>query len=97
MTFDTLGLRPALLRAIHELGFTEPTPVQAQAIPPALAGRDVLASAETGSGKSAAFGIPLVTALAERPRGTTRALVLAPTRELAMQIAEHLAALAQRK
>jgi ATP-dependent RNA helicase RhlE len=84
LTFDTLDLRPAVLRAVHD-----------QAIPPALAGRDVLASAETGSGKSAAFGIPLINALAEKPRGTTRALVLAPTRELAMQIAEHLAALAK--
>jgi ATP-dependent RNA helicase RhlE len=88
-------LRPAVLRAVHDLGFKEPTPVQAQAIPPALAGRDILASAETGSGKSAAFGIPLINALADKPRGTTRALVLAPTRELAMQIAEHLGALAK--
>jgi ATP-dependent RNA helicase RhlE len=95
LTFDTLDLRPAVLRAVHDLGFREPTPVQAQAIPPALAGRDVLASAETGSGKSAAFGIPLVNALADKPRGTTRALILAPTRELAMQIAEHVGALAK--
>jgi ATP-dependent RNA helicase RhlE len=95
LTFDTLDLRPAVLRAVHDLGFREPTPVQAQAIPPALAGRDVLASAETGSGKSAAFGIPLINALANQPRSTTRALILAPTRELAMQIAEHLGALAK--
>jgi ATP-dependent RNA helicase RhlE len=95
LTFDSLDLRPAVLRAVHDLGFREPTPVQAAAIPPALAGRDILASAETGSGKSAAFGIPLITALADQPRGTTRALVLAPTRELAMQIAEHLTALAK--
>jgi ATP-dependent RNA helicase RhlE len=95
LTFDALDLRPALLRAIRDIGFTEPTPVQAQAIPPALAGRDILASAETGSGKSAAFGIPLINALADLPRGTTRALILAPTRELAMQIAEHLSALAK--
>ncbi len=78
-----------------ELGFTEPTPVQAAAIPPGLAGRDVLASAPTGSGKSAAFGLPLIAALADLPRGKTRALVLAPTRELAAQIAEHLTALAK--
>jgi ATP-dependent RNA helicase RhlE len=95
LSFDSLDLRPAVLRAVHDLGFKTPTPVQAQAIPPALAGRDILASAETGSGKSAAFGIPLVNALADKPRGTTRALVLAPTRELAMQIAEHLTALAK--
>jgi len=92
-TFVSLGLRPELLRAVADLGFTEPTPVQAAAIPPALAGRDVLASAQTGSGKSAAFGVPLIAALADLPRGKTRALVLAPTRELAAQIAEHLAAL----
>jgi ATP-dependent RNA helicase RhlE len=95
LSFDSLDLRPAVLRAVHDLGFKVPTPVQAAAIPPALAGRDILASAETGSGKSAAFGIPLVNALADKPRGTTRALVLAPTRELAMQIAEHLSALAK--
>ncbi|MFN2459759.1 MAG: DEAD/DEAH box helicase [Candidatus Velthaea sp.] len=89
-----MGLRPQLLRAVRELGFTTPTPVQSAAIPPALAGRDVLASAKTGSGKSAAFGLPLLEALAGQPRGTTRALILAPTRELAAQIAEHLSALA---
>lgn len=83
-----------MLRAVRELGFTEPTPVQAAAIPPALAGRDVIASAATGSGKSAAFGLPLLQALADRPRGTTRALILAPTRELAVQIAAHLSSLA---
>ncbi len=93
--FDSFGLRPELLRAVAELGFTEPTPVQAAAIPPALLGRDVLASAPTGSGKSAAFGLPLINELAELPRGKTRALVLAPTRELAAQIAEHLRALAK--
>jgi len=93
--FDTLGLRPELLSAVHALGFTEPTPVQLAAIPPALEGRDVLASASTGSGKSAAFGLPLIAALADGPRGKTRALILAPTRELAAQIAEHLTALAK--
>ena len=94
-SFDQLNLQPALLRAIRELGFTEPTPVQAAAIPPALEGKDILASAATGSGKSAAFGLPLIDALAQLPRGKTRALILAPTRELAAQIAEHLQALAK--
>ena len=94
-TFDTLGLPPPLLRAVRDLNFTVATPVQLAAIPPALAGRDVLASAETGSGKSAAFGLPLLSALLELPRGATRALVLAPTRELAQQIADHLSALAK--
>ncbi|MBD5657781.1 MAG: DEAD/DEAH box helicase, partial [Candidatus Eremiobacteraeota bacterium] len=93
--FDDFGLRPELLRALRDVSFTEATPVQIAAIPPALAGRDVLASAPTGSGKSAAFGLPLLQALADLPRGKTRALVLAPTRELAAQIAEHLQSLAR--
>jgi ATP-dependent RNA helicase RhlE len=99
-SFDTLGLSPALLRAVRELGYTAPTPVQAQAIPPGLAGRDVLASAQTGTGKTAAFGIPLIERLAALPRPKrgearkTRALILAPTRELAAQIAANLSALA---
>ncbi|NNM99559.1 MAG: DEAD/DEAH box helicase, partial [Candidatus Eremiobacteraeota bacterium] len=92
-TFDELGLPPELLRAVADLNFTEPTPIQVQAIPPALAGRDILASAQTGSGKSAAFGLPLIARLLDRPRGTTRALALAPTRELAEQISVHLGAL----
>jgi ATP-dependent RNA helicase RhlE len=91
--FDALGLGPASLRAVRELGFTVPTPVQAAAIPPALAGKDVLASAQTGTGKTAAFGLPLLERLAPLPRRKTRALVLAPTRELAAQIAAHLTAL----
>jgi ATP-dependent RNA helicase RhlE len=94
-SFDSLGLRPELLRAVRDLQFTEPTPVQAASIPPALAGRDVLGSASTGSGKSAAFGLPLIHMLMDQPRGTTRALVLAPTRELAVQITQHLTAFAK--
>jgi len=94
-TFDALGLSPELLRAVRELGFTTPTPVQAAAIPPALAGKDVLASAQTGTGKTAAFGIPLIERLKTLPRKKTRALILAPTRELAAQIAAHLTALAK--
>jgi ATP-dependent RNA helicase RhlE len=84
--FAALALHPSLLRAIKELGFARPTPIQIEAIPPALAGRDVLASAQTGSGKTAAFLLPILNRLIEKPRGTTRALVLAPTRELAAQI-----------
>ncbi len=84
-----------MLRAVHDLKFTEPTPIQIMSIPPGLAGRDVLASAETGSGKSAAFGLPILNKLIDMPRGKTRALVLAPTRELAEQIATHLTALAK--
>jgi ATP-dependent RNA helicase DeaD len=94
-TFDTLGLQPALIRALRDdLKFTEPTPIQVLAIPPALEGRDVLASAETGSGKSAAFGLPILSRLLGLPRGKTRVLILAPTRELTDQIAKHLKALA---
>ncbi|MDQ6930338.1 MAG: DEAD/DEAH box helicase [Candidatus Eremiobacteraeota bacterium] len=95
LMFTNLGLVPPLLRAVADLKFTEPTPVQAAAIPPALAGRDVLASAQTGSGKTGAFGLPLLQALIALPRGKTRALILAPTRELAAQITEHLSALAK--
>ncbi|GAC1310704.1 MAG: DEAD/DEAH box helicase [Vulcanimicrobiaceae bacterium] len=77
------------------MGFHEATPVQAASIPAGLAGRDVLASAPTGSGKSAAFGLPVLQALIDAPRGKTRALILAPTRELAAQICEHLQSLAR--
>ncbi|MDQ2680769.1 MAG: DEAD/DEAH box helicase [Candidatus Eremiobacteraeota bacterium] len=94
-TFEELELAPALLRAVRDLNFTEPTPIQILSIPPALEGRDILASAETGSGKSAAFGLPILDALIDEPRGKTRALILAPTRELADQICEHLTALAK--
>ncbi len=87
--FDTLGLSPELLRALTDLEFTTPTPVQVQAIPAAISGRDVLGSAATGSGKTAAFMLPILQRLAGKPRGSIRALVLAPTRELAAQIVEH--------
>jgi ATP-dependent RNA helicase RhlE len=86
LDFNALGLRSSLLRGIDDLGFTAPTPIQTEAIPPALEGRDVLACAATGSGKTAAFLLPILERFADRPRGATRALVLAPTRELAMQI-----------
>jgi ATP-dependent RNA helicase RhlE len=92
--FTSLGLHPSLLKGLRELGFTRPTPIQADAIPPGLAGRDVLACASTGSGKTAAFLLPIVHHLIERPRGVTRALVITPTRELAAQIVADLDALA---
>jgi ATP-dependent RNA helicase RhlE len=92
--FKDLELNPRLLQAVEDLGFTTPTPVQSKAIPPALAGRDVLACAATGSGKTAAFLLPIANGLLTRPRGTTRALVLTPTRELAAQILEDLRDLA---
>jgi ATP-dependent RNA helicase RhlE len=94
MSFGDLKLHPNLLAGIKELGFTRPTPIQADAIPPALAGRDLLACAQTGSGKTAAFMLPILNRLMDKPRGKTRALVLAPTRELAAQILADLQDLA---
>jgi ATP-dependent RNA helicase RhlE len=89
-----MGLDPTLLSGIRELGFVRPTPIQAEAIPIALGGRDVLACAQTGSGKTAAFLLPIMHQLLAHPRRTTRALVVTPTRELAAQILEDLNALA---
>src|SRR5688572_10837255 len=94
MPFSSLKLHPALLKSIRELGFARPTPIQAEAIPPAMAGRDLLACAQTGSGKTAAFLLPIIHQLIDKPRRTTRALVLTPTRELAAQIVEDMNALA---
>jgi ATP-dependent RNA helicase RhlE len=90
MPFATLPLHPLLLQGLKDLGFVRPTPIQADAIPPALAGRDVLACAMTGSGKTFAFLLPILAHLMQKPRGTTRALVITPTRELAAQILEAL-------
>src|ERR1044071_3593104 len=94
MPFTTFGLHPDLLRGIKELGFTRPTPIQTDAIPPAMAGKDVLAAAQTGSGKTAAFLLPILQRLIGKKRGTTRALVITPTRELAAQIDQSLRDLA---
>jgi ATP-dependent RNA helicase RhlE len=92
--FTQLKLNPALLKAIKELGWARPTAIQAEAISPAMEGRDVMACAQTGSGKTAAFLLPIINRLIDRPRRTTKALVLAPTRELAAQIVQDLDALA---
>lgn len=86
MPFQKLGLPPVLLRNVQRLGYVTPTPVQAQAIPAVQAGRDLVATAQTGTGKTAAYLLPVMQHLLERPRGTTGALVLTPTRELAQQI-----------
>jgi ATP-dependent RNA helicase RhlE len=88
--FTSLHLHPNLLSGIKDLGFTRPTPIQTDAIPPALEGRDLLACASTGSGKTAAFLLPILHRLMSDRRGTTRALVLTPTRELAAQIVADL-------
>jgi ATP-dependent RNA helicase RhlE len=94
LSFASLELHPDLLRGIKELGFTRPTPIQASAIPPALEGRDILACAMTGSGKTAAFLLPILQKLVEGKRGGPRALVVTPTRELAAQILKELEELA---
>ena len=89
MSFTELNLNAQLLAAINDLGFSKATPIQIDAIPPAIEGRDVLACAQTGSGKTAAFLLPILHRLLASPkRGVTRALVLTPTRELAAQIHE---------
>jgi ATP-dependent RNA helicase RhlE len=95
MSFDTLGLSAELLRAVREQGYTEPTPIQRKAIPVILSGRDVMAGAQTGTGKTAGFTLPLLQRLSENPlpqgRRPVRALVLTPTRELAAQVGESVA------
>ena len=92
MSFDSLGLSAELLRAVSEQGYSEPTPVQAQAIPVVLQGKDILAGAQTGTGKTAGFTLPLLQLLSEHAQGKgrrpVRALVLTPTRELAAQVGE---------
>ena len=90
-TFASLNLAPAILKAVEESGYTVPTPIQAQAIPAALAGQDLMASAQTGTGKTAAFILPALQKLsvesAVRSKGP-RILVLTPTRELAQQVSD---------
>jgi superfamily II DNA/RNA helicase len=97
MTFSTLGLAPALQNAVRQLGHDHPTAIQQAALPPALAGRDVLGSAQTGSGKTLAFALPLLQRLQPNTSRVrqAQALVLVPTRELAAQVAEVIQLLAQ--
>jgi len=96
MPFRALGLDSKILQAVQEAGYTEPTPIQTAAIPPILAGHDVIGIAQTGTGKTAAFTLPMLTKMAagigDGSQRGTRALVLAPTRELAVQIAEDVRA-----
>ena len=98
MSFQVLGLDPKVLQAVQEAGYTEPTPIQAQTIPHIIAGHDLIGIAQTGTGKTAAFTLPMLTKLAalisSAPRGT-KALVLAPTRELVLQIEENVRAYAR--
>src|SRR3954465_13496715 len=95
MSFDSLGLRAELLRAVAEQGYTQPTPIQAQAIPVVLAGKDLLGAAQTGTGKTAGFTLPLLQLLSGKATGShsparhpVRALIITPTRELAIQVHE---------
>lgn len=95
-TFDDFGLQPQITRALSNMGFEEATPIQTQTIPIALRGQDLIGQAQTGTGKTAAFGIPLLQRLSE-DKEEVQGLVLAPTRELAVQVAEELNKIAQYK
>jgi len=96
MSFADLGLAPSLVRALHECGYTAPTPIQAQAIPAVLAGRDLLAAAQTGTGKTAGFTLPILQRLSEidfsrvNHKARIRVLILTPTRELAAQVEDNI-------
>ncbi len=92
MSFQVLGLDAKILRAVTEAGYTEPTPIQSAAIPPIIAGHDLIGIAQTGTGKTAAFTLPILTKLAAQPgqRRGTKVLVIAPTRELVVQIEENV-------
>ncbi len=85
--FDDLGLSEEVLKAVKDLGFESPSPIQERAIGPLLAGHDILGQAQTGTGKTAAFGLPLLSRI-DRESTDTQVLILAPTRELAIQVAE---------
>src|SRR6185369_5086914 len=98
MPFHTLGLEPRILQAVQQAGYTEPTPIQTAAIPQVLAGHDLIGIAQTGTGKTAAFTLPILTRLAAQSppqkRGI-RVLIVAPTRELVVQIEENVRAYAR--
>lgn len=95
MSFETFDLHPRITAGVHSAGYIEPTPIQQQAIPSILAQRDVLGLAQTGTGKTAAFVLPILQRLTEGPRGRVRALIVCPTRELAEQIHDHIRELGQ--
>ena len=94
MSFENLGLTSEILRAVSEQGYSNPTPIQKQAIPIVLQGKDILAGAQTGTGKTAAFTLPLLEMIHEHAQGKgdrpIRALVVTPTRELAAQVGESI-------
>ena len=93
MTFETFGIKPALLKSLKEMGIVEPTLIQKDAIPLIKEGRDVIGKSKTGSGKTAAFAIPILEKII--PGKESQALILAPTRELAVQIAKEIEAIAK--
>jgi ATP-dependent RNA helicase RhlE len=97
LRFDSLGVSEALVKDLIVAGLSSPTPIQAQAIPPALAGRDVIGCAQTGTGKTAAFVIPILERLLQFPKAEPQALILAPTRELALQILATIDTLGRRR
>ncbi|MDO9123894.1 MAG: DEAD/DEAH box helicase, partial [Deltaproteobacteria bacterium] len=86
MSFDSFDLHPKIVAGVQALGYSTPTPIQRRAIPPVLQGQDVLGLAQTGTGKTAAFVLPILQRLVKTPRGCIQALVIAPTRELSDQI-----------
>ncbi|MFH1032000.1 MAG: DEAD/DEAH box helicase [Chloroflexota bacterium] len=88
MNFDTFNFHPSIMAGVRALGYTIPTPIQAQAIPPIVQGRDIIGLAQTGTGKTAAFVLPILERLRQGPRGCIRALIISPTRELAEQTCE---------
>ena len=98
MTFDSLGLKPQILSALKEQGYTQPTPIQAQSIPVLLEGYDLLGTAQTGTGKTAAFTIPIIQNILDAPserRRSIKALVVTPTRELHYKLPKMLSAILQ--
>ena len=88
MSFETFNLHPSIMAGVHELGYVTPTPIQQQAIPPIKQGRDVIGLAQTGTGKTAAFALPILQSLIKGQRGPVRAAIISPTRELAEQTCE---------
>ena len=94
MLFEDLDLNPELLESIDYMGFRETTPIQEQAIPVILSGRDLIACAQTGTGKTAAFLLPIMNSISEKRPGHTHTLILVPTRELAIQIDQQIQGLA---
>jgi ATP-dependent RNA helicase RhlE len=88
MSFETFNFHPSIMAGVRALGYTKPTPIQLQAIPPIMQGRDIIGLAQTGTGKTAAFVLPILQRLIKGPRGRVRALIISPTRELAEQTAE---------